>query len=71
MRLTDFIAEVLSVKNYQKLLINKTRKYQIKQLLNTDDATSTMIADESMDAVTPDDTPKKELNACYFEAKLL
>ena len=32
MRLTDFIADVLSLERYQKLLINKTRKYQIKQL---------------------------------------
>ena len=32
MRLTDFIASLLNIKNYQKLLVNKSRHYQIKQL---------------------------------------
>ena len=32
MRLTDFIAELVSIENYQKLLINKSRKYQIKNI---------------------------------------
>ena len=32
MRLTDFLADLMSIENYQKLLINKARKYQIKQL---------------------------------------
>ena len=32
MRLTDFMASLLDIQNYQKLLINKSRDYQIKQL---------------------------------------
>ena len=32
MRLTDFLADLMSIKNYQRLLLNKAKKYQIKQL---------------------------------------
>ena len=32
MRLTDYIASLLDIENYQKFLINKARDYQIKQL---------------------------------------
>ena len=70
MRMTDFIAELLQIKNYQKLLINKSRKYQIKQLQNLDDTCS--VADASMeDGESPGPVCKKELNAQYFETKLL
>ena len=36
MRLTDFIAELVNIENYQKLLINKSRKYQIKDIRKGD-----------------------------------
>ena len=46
MRLTDFIADLLDIQNYQKLLINKSRVYQIKQLnKNENKKTSSQEAD--------------------------
>ena len=36
MRLTDFMAELMTIKNYQRLLLNKAKKYQVKALRKTD-----------------------------------
>ena len=46
MRLTDFIASLLNIKNYQKLLVNKSRHYQIKQL-NSNKKSERKSAEES------------------------
>ena len=46
MRLTDFIASLLNIKNYQKLLVNKSRHYQIKQL-NSNKKSERVSAEES------------------------
>ena len=46
MRLTDFIASLLNIKNYQKLLVNKSRHYQIKQL-NGNKNTNKMSSEEN------------------------
>ena len=72
MRLTDFIASLMSIRNYQKLLINKSRKYQIRQLRNPD-----TLKGQSVIPDMTDDTEKlnvdvgTELNAEFFEAKYL
>ena len=64
MRLTDFIADLIQIKNYQKLLLNKGRKYQIKQL--REDKGRKVEELESQDELI--DT---KLNASYFETRLL
>ena len=46
MRLTDFIAELVSIENYQKLLINKSRKYQIKNIRRANAPSSTIAHEE-------------------------
>ena len=43
MRLTDFIADLLDIQNYQKLLINKSRDYQIKQLNDSTKKNSSLL----------------------------
>ena len=62
MRLTDFIAELVSIENYQKLLINKSRKYQIKNIRKGEVDSLRAVGDQ--DALfTEDDegqTPGKE-----------
>ena len=80
-RLTDFIAEILHIKAYQKVLINKQRKYQVKSLgFNSDrQRQAATYDDQLLNASDPDDKDgggdgneiNDELATTYFEEVLL
>ena len=77
MRLASFMADLMSIKNYQRLLINKARKYQVQQLRPSKQNQTEDYRDLSSDDQREDHVElqfgasKTKLNADYFVESLL
>ena len=77
MRLASFMADLMSIKNYQRLLINKARKYQVQQLRpskqNQTEDSQDLSPDNQREDLVDSQTgeSKTKLNADYFEESLL
>ena len=75
MRLASFLGDLMSVKNYQRVLINKAKKYQVQQLRPSDKVEDGSLTDptaeDQLEGLAPSGNGQTKLNASYFEESLL